>query len=697
MLLSTVTARPEYKISRSKLKSTDMKNYKIIKWLNLAVLGLSLPLLSNQVFAQATNATLWTFATDGTGVTDLADSVAAFSWGGSTVTFDPAQEVNNNSSYGSMYVTANSATAQNMVIVSMFYPNSHPETGGHIYWTANPVDLTLYTNIEFDVKWDNTNSTRNLADFNSPPSPYGDAGIKFQAVDPNNNWIVLTNLLLPAAVTNGWVHMNIPINPTIAGISSSIGFAMQKYVNDPNYGRVAFWMENFKLDAAIKPLAPPTINTLAKPLHGLNTAASSSGLYDRHIGRLTPNTGKSWVGHATAANPVTYSFTVKSFPQGASYIYSTETLLFLIPNPTQNEAGAPDYNEANCIQIYIQQQGATNSILGLQYKVNEQNGNSMYNGYAPYTNAPGSWDGVTPNYYESGNLGLVAYNGTAVGKWSVKFTSDTNITLIAPDGTTNGLVIPSYNVGIFAESSGFNIYLGMQPNNAGAIGSTVAYSNFSVSNTVTPFTDNFLADTTLVTNWDVGMSPANSWVLVPASVAYSVTWTLPATAFSLEVGTNLANLSAGTSPSLYPVINGSGTASQFVDATELPAGNAIFFNLIKRTFTRLQILLPGETNAPGTISGKTGAPLPASESANLSVTVNAVDSTFHVISGVIDQINLTSSDSNALLPNPLVMANGTVTFSDFLFGTQGSQTITATDLSSTNIPTATSSSVIVGP
>jgi hypothetical protein len=41
------------------------------------------------------------------------------------------------------------------------------------------------------------------------------------------------------------------------------------------------------------------------------------------------------------------------------------------------------------------------------------------------------------------------------------------------------------------------------------------------------------------------------------------------------------------------------------------------------------------------------------------------------------------------------MSNGSVTFSTFLFQTDGTQTITATDLTNTNIPTATSSSVVV--
>jgi hypothetical protein len=159
------------------------------------------------------------------------------------------------------------------------------------------------------------------------------------------------------------------------------------------------------------------------------------------------NTGKSWVSHATPSNPVTYTFTINSFPQ-APATYGASAYLFLAPNPSGNE-GAPDYNESNCVIAFVQQ-GSTNATLVFQYKVNEAYGNSMQYGNAPYTNAPGSWDGVTPNYLESGNLGSVSTLGTANGTWTITFTSDTNITLIAPDNTTTNLIFPTYNVGYFA-------------------------------------------------------------------------------------------------------------------------------------------------------------------------------------------------------------------------------------------------------
>jgi hypothetical protein len=372
-------------------------------------------------------------------------------------------------------------------------------------------------------------------------------------------------------------------------------------------------------------------------------------------------------------------------------------------------AGAPDWNNPYCAVASIQQ-GTNTATLTFQYKVNLTNGNAMYGGGNVngqyYTNAPGSWDGVTTPWYESGNLANVTVTnnspaGAAVGTWSITFTSDTNGTLIAPDGTSSAFVFPSYNVGYFAESSTFDIYLGGQPNQLVALNSAVVYSSFAVSNAVTPFYDNFLADTTLSTNWDTSPSSGPSGKLVvPATAAYWAQWTLPAAGFGLETGSSLNSFATWTSPSMYAPISINGALAQLVDSSELPAGNVAFFNLIKRTFTTLQILLPGQTNAPGTALGYVGTPTPQSVSAVTPITINAVDSTFHIINGVYDQIAITSSDTSAFLPNVTGLNNGTVTISGasgFQFQTTGSQTITATDTTTLSIAPVTSTPVTVGP
>ena len=157
---------------------------------------------------------------------------------------------------------------------------------------------------------------------------------------------------------------------------------------------------------------------------------------------------------------------------------------------------------------------------------------------------------------------------------------------------------------------------------------------------------------------------------------------------------------------MYPQINGIGQVQQYIDQSELP-GPIGFYNLKKIDFTQLQVLLPGETNAPGTLTGKVGTPLPVSLGASgfINVTVNAVDSTFHIIPGVTDIIKLTSDDLTSFLPNNASLVNGTLTFGvtgnsqPLAFGSPGTWTITASDVSvfSSNILPTTSSPVSVTP
>jgi hypothetical protein len=428
--------------------------------------------------------------------------------------------------------------------------------------------------------------------------------------------------------------------------------------------------------------------------------ASTEGntYYDRQEGVLRQNTGLSWVAHATALNPVTYSFTVAGYPNSVN----CEAYMFLSPNPGGTEE-APDWNETNCAIAYVQG-NANSATFRFRYKVNEPSQQAMYSGGNEggryYTNAPGSWDGVTPNYLESGNLGFVTNNGV-LGTWTLKFTSDTNVTLIAPNGNTSSFIFPWYNIGYFAENSGFNAYLGMQANNADAMNQAVVYSSFAISNVAAPFGENFLADTVLDTTntWNTSVAHGPKGVLiVPADASDWISWTLPDTGFGLQIASGLTSswndLTAGPVFSLY------GKRAQLVSNTELPGANQGYFRLLERVFSQLQVLLPGETNAPGTLTGKTGTPDPtlsASTNTLVNVTINAVDAAWHIVNVSGDNIHLTTTAPTAITPNDAPLASGTLQQLVDYTSNQGTWTITATDTTNTNIPPATSSSFTVGP
>jgi len=80
-------------------------------------------------------------------------------------------------------------------------------------------------------------------------------------------------------------------------------------------------------------------------------------------------------------------------------------------------------------------------------------------------------------------------------------------------------------------------------------------------------------------------------------------------------------------------------------------------------FAQLQVLAPGETNAPGTATGKTGAPLTQAVTVAFSVTVMAVDANWNLIS-TNDTVALGASDTNATLAANAALVAGTRTFTN---------------------------------
>lgn len=139
-----------------------------------------------------------------------------------------------------------------------------------------------------------------------------------------------------------------------------------------------------------------------------------------------------------------------------------------------------------------------------------------------------------------------------------------------------------------------------------------------------------------------------------------------------------------------------GLVRQLLSSNDWSGGDQTYFRLVKRAFTKLQILLPGETAAPGTATGKTGTPTPQPLGWPFTVTINAVDATWHVMPNVTDTLDFLTSTDPAFGQPPFVanLVNGTVTI-DVSMGTVGDQTITVSDQTDPTKTSATSSAVSV--
>jgi hypothetical protein len=103
--------------------------------------------------------------------------------------------------------------------------------------------------------------------------------------------------------------------------------------------------------------------------------------------------------------------------------------------------------------------------------------------------------------------------------------------------------------------------------------------------------------------------------------------------------------------------------------------------------------LPGESAAPGTGTGKSGAPQGQTVGVPFNVTVRACDATWNTVATVTNSVTLTSTDASASLPASFQLASGTQTVQVTL-NAAGSFTFSAKDNSDSTIPQATSSSVL---
>ncbi|UCF04097.1 MAG: hypothetical protein JSV33_09075 [bacterium] len=111
-----------------------------------------------------------------------------------------------------------------------------------------------------------------------------------------------------------------------------------------------------------------------------------------------------------------------------------------------------------------------------------------------------------------------------------------------------------------------------------------------------------------------------------------------------------------------------------------------------QTYTRLQVLLPGETAAPGTPTGKTGAPEAQTAGVPFTVTVRACDGSWNTVTSITHIVSLNSTDESATLPGNTQLTGGEVELT-VTFNAGGSFTVSAHDETDPTIPDAQSSFV----
>jgi hypothetical protein len=639
--------------------------------------------------AQVTNFTLYNFDTDQ--VSSTPYGTVWGNWYGSdfvSVSWDPSNDASNNPSSGSMMLQLNLPPLGNQYVLNDgIFPA--PNWG--------PFNIqTVWTNLSFDMRYDvssairtNTTGAGVNGSLGVGSQDFGYMRVGSRDGSFNATWF---NYFAISA-TNGaglpntnWIHKNIDISgvaSSFATLSSGLidmQFGMDggggAYGNSNAVGPQIIWFDNIKFTGFIAPIPPPTLS-IETPSPRALWMFGGSGLYGRSQVALQDSSA-TWV---SGNFPVIYSFTILD---NATSPGALQTGIQFIGGGG-NGSGL-DYIANNVLWLRIVSGIGTNTacVADVSWK----------------TNAAGS----NPDQH---NIAVQITNSTLAGKWTLTFLSDTNGTLTAPGaspvpfsiGMSDDDTVANFSAPVqvrFGHENFGNTANGGVPHYWANIAVTNAGSTASLYEDFTKEGTNQL-DTTI---WNLNTSDGTGVTqLVPTNAPYWIKWTQPDFGFTLISGTSLLARTNWTAPVNVTPTSQGGHTWALIPAGTLPAGSTSFFALINRNFSTLQVLLPGETNAPNTLTGKTGTPTPVSLTggSSITVTVNAVDSTYHIVTTAPgNSISLTSTDTSDAPPPPSNLVNGTTT-QLWSFSTTGSFTITATNNSNLNIPNGTSSPVTVGP
>ncbi len=497
------------------------------------------------------------------------------------------------------------------------------------------------------------------------------------------------SITIPAAASNGWVHISVPIDHTLANITAVPGicFDFNSYGGYPT-NPFTFWLGNLVMTYSGTPPPPPTAS-LAKVVPGLTQFADVPPTYNRQDLR-TDTSGTANITWYNQSFPVTYSWTIASFP-GAAYANFLAGLN-LTPDPAASEIYSdPDYSATNDILVGMVRNSDGTVTAGISYKTGEPVGNTQL--FTPPTQ-------IIPFNNEANGFTVPS----PIGTWSLTFNNNTSATLTAPNGASVNVTFPANVAALFNGYVG--AYLYSTPNGVtGNLGQYCTYSAFKITGVGTPINEDLTSGglvspflETISQNYfytgDYTNHPPDQ-IFATRTNLYWLSWTLPDAGFSPIVSSSLLS-HQWTTLNESAFENGSARWMR-LSQPDLPAGNKAFFALIQRNAYQLQVLLPGETNAPNTATGKTGTPIAQSDSTETMVTINMCDSNWNIVNSS-DNITISSSDGAADLPNPAALVNGTLTEGMFFGSVSPPQyTVTATDLTAGSILPNTSSSVTVGP
>jgi hypothetical protein len=457
-----------------------------------------------------------------------------FGNGSPVITWNPNTDANGNTNVsGAMAIafTWNGPATdgyQQWVIFQGFGQSTFVPVPGAIPSTNTSIGWPQYTNLECDVKFDPSSASTTNAN--------GVLGVIRLGVRPQSGGQDWNSASYTTISDTNWHHINAPLTSTDPNVGAGnivgviIGEDVNAYVGGGGLnGPQILLVDNVKFSGPLATVVipPPTVGGPQKISPALRIFAGSAvNTYDREI-LYTVDQNQSWVDPG-ATFPVKYSFSLQDYNPNIN-----QTMVELIgggTTPTTYGQYA-DYSGPTTLWLQLNPAPGGGVIASVQWK----------------TNAPGSNPGGTANPY---GQALAFTNSTAIGTWSLVFTSTNAGHVVAPGqvilGSTNFTISDGTVTSDFANP--LFVALGLQANSVAGEGAYEDWGMISISGVVdgNEFEDFTKEGSDISANVTPSGFFNNSISALPASLiiqttndAWWVNWSQPAVNFTLASATNL--------------------------------------------------------------------------------------------------------------------------------------------------------------
>lgn len=401
------------------------------------------------------------------------------------------------------------------------------------------------------------------------------------------NWAFIGNANFNASMIGKWTHFNLSCAAT--GITNANGVSIQA---TPGNGAwpggtdgtdpITFHIDNLQV------WNPIVLPILAAPMPGTPGGVQltldgngSANIYDQE-GFSSPSSTNSvtdffWINKS----PATYSFTLTNFPKPLAapqfeshvYVWNGDSMTAYaganLYNYNQTYSG-PNYNVPDFMGFHVQNGTNGGVVAFIDWKTNLPNGN-----------APTNISFQFPS--------MASANGT----WSLNFTDNTHGSIVAADGSVNSFILPDFAndpnyTGNFSPANSSVVQYGIwKAGNITNNNQTTTITSVLVTNSSGTLLNDGFAGPGLKANysWQVAeyyQFAADRAIWQPYGTAYWLSWNTAASGWAMQSSSNIVSgwTNAGLSYT-YPDTTGTNTLGA-VPTTNLPAGNAGFFRLIKQ-------------------------------------------------------------------------------------------------------------------